>query len=173
MLLSRHSNNSFTDLSLELSDELDWKAGTLKAFEHHLDITALAYEPVSGILAIGMLYTEDERVWYSLSTGTSKGVIDLYGDQSRGVVHRLELEEPVRIRNLYFASSLFKLVCVVPNRGFTMSKIQELTGHFRVDGHDRLIVWDLTTPRKPKLQSIVGFRQPIRSVYYTLAFVQS
>ena len=54
-MLSRHGNKSFTDLSPELSDELDWKAGTLRTLVHHLDITALAYDPVSGILAIGAL----------------------------------------------------------------------------------------------------------------------
>ena len=45
----------YIDLSLELSDDLDWKAGTLRNFEHHLDISALAYEAVSGLLAIGTL----------------------------------------------------------------------------------------------------------------------
>lgn len=54
-MLSRHGNKSFADLSPELSDELDWKAGTLRTLIHHLDITALAYEPVSGILAVGEL----------------------------------------------------------------------------------------------------------------------
>lgn len=43
----------YIDLSIELADELDWKAGTLRNFEHHLDITAWAYEAVSGLLAIG------------------------------------------------------------------------------------------------------------------------
>lgn len=52
-MLSRHGNKQFIDLSPELSDELDWKAATLRTLAHHLDITALAYEPVSGILAVG------------------------------------------------------------------------------------------------------------------------
>jgi syntaxin-binding protein 5 len=43
----------YPDLSVELADELDWKAGTLRNFEHHLDTTAWTYEPVSGLLAIG------------------------------------------------------------------------------------------------------------------------
>ena len=53
-MLSRYGNKGFTDFSAELNDELDWKAGTLRALAHHLDVTALAYEPVSGILAVGM-----------------------------------------------------------------------------------------------------------------------
>ena len=54
-MLSRHGNKVFPDLSPELSDELDWKAGTLRTLIHHLDTTAWAYEPVSGLLAVGKL----------------------------------------------------------------------------------------------------------------------
>lgn len=30
------------------------------------------------------------------------------------------------------------------------------------DGRDRLNVWDLNTPRKPKLQSVVNFKHPVK-----------
>ena len=52
-MLSKSNAKLFVDLSVELADELDWQAGTLRTLNHHLDITAWAYEAVSGILAIG------------------------------------------------------------------------------------------------------------------------
>lgn len=125
-MLSRSNAKPLLDLSIELADEIDWQAGTLRTFEHHLDITAWAYEAVSGIIAIG----------------TSDGSIDLYGGP--GVEHRLELSERIAVRSLHFASSIFRLVCV--------------------DEKDRLAIWDLNTPRKPKLQSIVNFKYPVNSV---------
>ncbi|KAI0093981.1 lethal giant larvae like, C-terminal-domain-containing protein [Irpex rosettiformis] len=84
----------FLDLSAELNDELDWKAGTLRTFDHHLDITAWAYEPLSHLLAIG----------------TSNGIIDLFGGP--GVEHRLHVTDRAHIRSLYFASSCFKLLAI-------------------------------------------------------------
>ncbi|KAJ3520531.1 hypothetical protein NM688_g9149 [Phlebia brevispora] len=129
-MLSLHGNRDkqFIDLSAELFDEIDWKAGTLRTLIHHLDIAAWAYEAVSGLLAIG----------------TSKGVVDIYGNQSRGVERRVELSEPLRIRSLHFVSSLFRLAAV--------------------DEHNRLTIWDLNAPGKPKLQSIVSFRYPVNCV---------
>lgn len=47
-----------------------------------------------------------------LRTGTSQGIVDIYGEQSRGVEHRVELSEPLRIRSLSFVSSLLRLVAV-------------------------------------------------------------
>lgn len=54
--LNRDSK-SFVDLSAELNDEHDWKAGTLRTFEHHLDLTAWAYDPLNGLFAIGTRFT--------------------------------------------------------------------------------------------------------------------
>ena len=51
-MLFKH-DKSHIDLSLELADEIDWQAGTLRHVRHHLDITAFATEPVSGLLAVG------------------------------------------------------------------------------------------------------------------------
>ena len=41
------------ELSSELNDEHDWKAGTLRTFDHHLEITAWAYDPLNGLFAVG------------------------------------------------------------------------------------------------------------------------
>ncbi|GJE89618.1 hypothetical protein PsYK624_057220 [Phanerochaete sordida] len=122
-MLTKADQRPYIDLSAELNDELDWKAGTLRTFEHHLDISAWAYEAVSGLIAIG----------------TSYGVINLYGGP--GVEYRIELSERVAVRSLHFASSIFRLVCI--------------------DGKDRMNVWDLNSPEKPKLQSVATFKQPV------------
>ena len=61
MLRSR-TDPLFLDLSAELNDEHDWKAGTLRTFDHHLDITAWAYEPLSHLLAIGSLSTMQDML---------------------------------------------------------------------------------------------------------------
>ena len=44
---------SLPNLSLDVSDASDWQHGPLRRLEHHLDITALATEPASGLFAIG------------------------------------------------------------------------------------------------------------------------
>ncbi|KAH9947113.1 lethal giant larvae like, C-terminal-domain-containing protein [Amylocystis lapponica] len=126
-MLFKHDRD-YADLSAELSDELDWQPGFLKTLVHHLDVTAFAIEPVSGLLAVG----------------TSGGVVSIHG--SPGVECRLVITEPPasRVRILQFAASLFKLLCV--------------------DDHDRLHIWDLTTPGRPKMQRIVNLPQPINSL---------
>lgn len=43
-----------TDLSTDLQDEQDWKVGTLKTFDFPLNITTLAIEPISRLLAVGL-----------------------------------------------------------------------------------------------------------------------
>lgn len=54
-MFSKNTQKTFIDLSAELNDELDWEVGDLRLFEYHLNVTALAYEPVSGFLAVGEL----------------------------------------------------------------------------------------------------------------------
>lgn len=51
-MLFKHEKE-YMDLSMELSDPLDWQAGTLKTLKYHLDTTVLAVEPISGLLATG------------------------------------------------------------------------------------------------------------------------
>ncbi|KAI0361067.1 hypothetical protein OH77DRAFT_1417267 [Trametes cingulata] len=127
------------DLSLDLSDPSDWQAGLLRTIPYHLDITAVATDPISGLFAVG----------------SSRGVIYIYG--SPGVECRLKITEPagLRVKFLQFAVSVLKLLCI--------------------DEHDRLHVWDLTTPGRPKLQRITGFGQPVNAIIsspsHTHAFV--
>ena len=44
------------DLSIELRDPDVWKVGALRTLDYPLKITALASEPVSGLLAVGMSF---------------------------------------------------------------------------------------------------------------------
>ncbi|TBU34396.1 hypothetical protein BD309DRAFT_946162 [Dichomitus squalens] len=84
------------DLSLDLSDATDWQAGLLRTVRHHLDITAVATEPLSGLFAVG----------------TARGRIHLYG--SPGVECTVDISDPagLRVKFLQFASSVFKLLCI-------------------------------------------------------------
>ncbi len=57
MFLKRHNNDGFPDLSIELRDEISWVPGTLRTFEYLLNITTLAFEPTSRILAAGWSFS--------------------------------------------------------------------------------------------------------------------
>jgi len=52
-MLSKHPVH-LADLSNDLRDQQDWKIGSLRTFEFPLNITSLAVEPVTGLLAAGM-----------------------------------------------------------------------------------------------------------------------
>ncbi|KAI0783299.1 lethal giant larvae like, C-terminal-domain-containing protein [Abortiporus biennis] len=125
-MFSRIDSKTFPDLSAELNDEADWQAGTLKTFQQFLDVCAVAYEPVSGLLAVG----------------NKTGSIVIYG--APGVEQKLYLPDPIRIRYLAFATSPLKILCT--------------------DDIDRMHVWDLTSPGKPRLQHIMNFRNSVNSL---------
>ncbi|KAI0828996.1 lethal giant larvae like, C-terminal-domain-containing protein [Trametes gibbosa] len=84
------------DLSLDLSDPSDWEAAILRTIQYHVDVTAVAADPVSGLLAVG----------------TSRGTIHVYG--SPGVEYTLKVTEPtgLRVKLLQFAVSVLKLLCI-------------------------------------------------------------
>lgn len=48
-----HKHEVHMDLSTELRDPDDWKAGNLRSFEYPLNITTFAIEPMSCLLAVG------------------------------------------------------------------------------------------------------------------------
>ncbi|KAI0081067.1 hypothetical protein K474DRAFT_1656898 [Panus rudis PR-1116 ss-1] len=127
-MFSRH-DKTYTDLSAELNDESDWKVGTLKPLRYHLDICTLAFEPVSGLLAIG----------------TASGYIHIYG--SPGVEISLAIPDRSRSKLLYFSSSTFHLLCI--------------------DSLQRLLLWNLSTHGKPRLQNIYNYRHSVN--YVTLS----
>ncbi|KAH7930914.1 hypothetical protein BV22DRAFT_999529 [Leucogyrophana mollusca] len=84
----------FADLSPELRDVHDWKVGSLRALDYHLDSASIAYNSLSGLLAVG----------------TGAGTICIYG--GAGVELQLRLPEPLRVKFIQFALSTIKLVCV-------------------------------------------------------------
>lgn len=53
-MFSRHGDKVFVDLSAELNDESDWQPGVLRNLNHYIDVSSLAYEPVSSLFAVGM-----------------------------------------------------------------------------------------------------------------------
>ncbi|KAI0778696.1 lethal giant larvae like, C-terminal-domain-containing protein [Trametes elegans] len=138
-MFSSHAVKNLPDLSLDLSDPADWEPGTLRTIPYHLDLTAVATDPVSGLFAVG----------------TARGVLYIYG--SPGVECKVKITEPagLRVKFLQFAVSAFKLLCI--------------------DEHDRLHVWDLAYPGRPKLQRITGFGLPVNAIItsssHTHAFV--
>lgn len=46
--------NAFADFSYDLRDRRDWKIATIREAEFLSDISALAVEPVTGLVAIGL-----------------------------------------------------------------------------------------------------------------------
>ncbi|KAK7695037.1 hypothetical protein QCA50_002225 [Cerrena zonata] len=77
-----------------------------------------------------------------LAIGTSHGSIHIFG--SPGVDIRLEVSERTKVKLLQFSPSALKLLCV--------------------DDHERLHIWDLTSPGRPKLQKITNSRHPINAL---------
>ncbi|KZP28851.1 hypothetical protein FIBSPDRAFT_816652 [Athelia psychrophila] len=94
MFSSKHEVH--LDLSTDLREMSDWKIGVLgdRPLEYLLNATSLAFDPVSGLLAVG----------------TSNGIIYIYGKP--GVICRLALPAPLRVNFLQFAVSLSKLTCI-------------------------------------------------------------
>ncbi|KAG6829267.1 hypothetical protein H0H87_012084 [Tephrocybe sp. NHM501043] len=93
-MFRRHNDAVFMDLSLDLRDAGDWKVGPLRAIDFPQNITALATEPISGLLAIG----------------TAGGTVYLFG--APGVETRLAIPDTVSVKFLQFAPSTFQLVCL-------------------------------------------------------------
>lgn len=53
-MFSKHYGTVLADLSADLRNEADWNVGSLRKFIFPLNITALAVEPIAGLLAAGM-----------------------------------------------------------------------------------------------------------------------
>ena len=52
----------YPDLSIELRDPDVWKVGALRTLDYPLNIAALASEPVSGLLAVGMNFAPIRQI---------------------------------------------------------------------------------------------------------------
>ena len=93
-MFSKHPEHVLPDLSLDLRDQHDWKLGQLRTFNFPHDITSLALEPVTGLLAVG----------------TSGGIVYIFG--SPGVESKLTISKSVGVRSVHFAASTWNTVCL-------------------------------------------------------------
>ncbi|RDB29510.1 Uncharacterized protein C1F3.03 [Hypsizygus marmoreus] len=93
-MFRKHGDAVYIDLSLELRDPDDWRIGPLRTLDIPLNVTTMATEPISGLLAVG----------------TAGGVVYVFGGP--GVETRLPLPESVGVKFLQFATSTFQLVCL-------------------------------------------------------------
>ncbi|VDB87527.1 unnamed protein product [Peniophora sp. CBMAI 1063] len=82
------------DFSGDLRESEYWDVGNLDALQFCSDITALAVDPISRLLAIG----------------TSNGYIHILG--APGIHAEIKLPATTPVKFLEFASSLYKLVCI-------------------------------------------------------------
>lgn len=55
-MFHRSNDAVYMDLSMELRDPDDWKVGPLRTLDYPLNVTTFAIEPISGLLAIGMVF---------------------------------------------------------------------------------------------------------------------
>jgi len=55
MFSKHHDHRVYADLSTDLREEHHWQVGSLRSFEYLLDVVAMAMEPMSGLLAIGII----------------------------------------------------------------------------------------------------------------------
>ncbi|KAJ7631237.1 WD40 containing snare-dependent exocytosis protein [Roridomyces roridus] len=85
----------YADLSSDLRDvQVDWNVAVLRSFEYPLNVSAVAVEPITGLLAVG----------------TATGTIHIFGGPS--VETRLLIPEPGKVKFLQFSSSTFQIVCL-------------------------------------------------------------
>lgn len=55
-MFRRQNDAVYMDLSMELRDPDDWNVGPLRTLDYPLNITTIAIEPISGLLAIGVAF---------------------------------------------------------------------------------------------------------------------
>jgi hypothetical protein len=90
MLSFKHANER--DLSTELADSREWQIKDLRHFDVLLDVSSIAYDPISCLIAIG----------------TDSGYIRVLG----GPAVDIKLDNGSAVKSLQFAPSVFKLVCL-------------------------------------------------------------
>ncbi|KAJ3908951.1 WD40 containing snare-dependent exocytosis protein [Lentinula edodes] len=86
-------HDSFIDLSLDLHEPQDWNPGVLRTIEYASKVTALAYEPIAGLLAVA-----------------TPGSIELLGKP--GVACKITLPDINVVKTLHISPSTFKLLCL-------------------------------------------------------------
>ncbi|PFH52244.1 hypothetical protein AMATHDRAFT_140320 [Amanita thiersii Skay4041] len=93
-MFQRHRDRTFHDLSSELRDAHQWKPNNLRKLQFPSDITALAFDPLFGLLAIG----------------TNEGFIHIFGKP--GVYTVLPVQAHASVKSLLISASTCRLVCL-------------------------------------------------------------
>jgi hypothetical protein len=57
MFAKQHDMAALADLSTDLCDESDWRVGILRTFSFPLNVSAVAVEPLAGLIAVGKVET--------------------------------------------------------------------------------------------------------------------
>lgn len=52
-MFAKQQDTALADLSTDLCDETDWKIGILRTFTFPLNVSAVAVEPLAGLIAVG------------------------------------------------------------------------------------------------------------------------
>ncbi|KAF7303171.1 WD40 containing SNARE-dependent exocytosis protein [Mycena kentingensis (nom. inval.)] len=89
--------SAYPDFSSDLRDKPDWKIAALRSFEYAVQVSAVAVEPITGLLAIG----------------TASGALHLFGGPSVEV--KLVLPEPAPVRFVQFSCSTSQIVTLDAN----------------------------------------------------------
>lgn len=91
--LKRYDAN-FPDLSSDVREREDWKPAELRSFEFAIEVSALAVDPLSGLLA----------------AGTADGLLFIWGKP--GVDIKLSIPERNGAKFVQFSVSTFQIVCL-------------------------------------------------------------
>ncbi len=52
-MFAKQQETVLANLSADLCDEADWRVGTLRNFDFPLNVSAVAVEPLAGLIAVG------------------------------------------------------------------------------------------------------------------------
>ncbi|KAK0466348.1 WD40 containing snare-dependent exocytosis protein [Desarmillaria tabescens] len=91
--LKRYDVN-FPDLSSDVREREDWKPAELRSFDFAIEVSALAVDPLSGLLA----------------AGTADGLLFIWGKP--GVEIKLSIPERIGAKFVQFSVSTFQIVCL-------------------------------------------------------------
>lgn len=127
-MLSFKSHSAAPDHSFELRDTVDWSVGCVRTLEQHADVVALAYDPVTSLLACGTCGPR-QRLCHQLAAecpltvlawmgcggvGTTKGIVRVFG--APGVEMDVKLPQPASgqagVKFLQIACNVSKLLCI-------------------------------------------------------------
>ena len=154
VMFSKHPEHVLADVSADLRNEQDWKLGSLRILDFPLNVTALAVEPIIGLLAVGMYLLTFLVIPYWTSDK-----VHPVGPSTSLAVQELSLSWHCRDRWRY-------ALCISRHQHVTLSVL--VRGILLVymsglilssDDSNNLHVWDLLSFGRPKLVASAHFDQ--------------